>query len=535
MASREIKYGDYVCKYTKLTTDINNVMDGFAVIGTDVTQRIHGVVTSDTEANLGTAITTFYKAFAKPRQMFTIIANGATWYSIKYDENDTAQDIHFGPIVESASVDSYLGRIAFTYTVVIKYRLKICDSASQINKILRLSRDESFAIDLNGFTRRTTEGHMIITHQARPADQYRALLNVDIPNGFKRVGQNFRTSDDGCRMDYSIVDDEIYWQLPNPVTSGQVDFNIGQEMGGLLTCTLSGQLSMGPNTPKSDVIDVIKTLHDAYFKKVWQNPTTEALNKSNSMTTSIFGNTIDFTFVKTGAGDLDIVNTDTFFKNLKAVTDTPPGNNANDVQTPIPPYGLGEMSVGQDGRIAHKLTPNNCDNPTTTGGTTPTSPPVTPPVSPGSNSSTPATLNNGITSEHKTNPYMDYSEKISWDTDNNIKVYYPITAGVNPIVQQTRQPKTFITQTGYATRLGKQPVVPPPVLGDQKPLQTSVDFINPSRVQGQKLFSVTWRYIMQVQAAAFTINGSTLPTDPRFTEASGNIENVDVKLSTHPN
>lgn len=91
---------------------------------------------------------------------------------------------------------------------------------------------------------------------SRTADDYRALINVPVPLGFRRTRQNYRLSPDRRRLDFAIADTEI--DSENPLANGAVDMRMRHRLSSSMEKgftewdgEISGSIRMRPGVDQS--------------------------------------------------------------------------------------------------------------------------------------------------------------------------------------------------------------------------------------------------------------------------------------------
>src|SRR5262249_37622958 len=121
----------------------------------------------------------------------------------------------------------------------------------------------SFDVDTSGYTKRTYSGHLRIPQTRKSvddhtlsdqADAYRELINPPLLVGFRRTPGTFVLSEDKCRLDFPIVDQEIGPTYPPP---GVVEVSMSHEVAtdrvykGMWTATLSATYEVARNVDRA--------------------------------------------------------------------------------------------------------------------------------------------------------------------------------------------------------------------------------------------------------------------------------------------
>lgn len=526
--NKTVQYGDYIFDYVKLKVATENKFEdnNKVLLYTTYTFTVNGEIIEDTPTLFKTAMDQFRKAMSAPRKKFTVISDKKTIYNITASNIDKTQDVLFGPNVKSFNVTEFTGGLAATYEVVIEATIKGCEG--DIPDILRHTVDEEFTINADGFTRRTTSGQIWVIQQARPADNFRKNIVVNIPINFKRVEQNFKCSDDGLRLDYQIIDEEVYNTLPKNITSGNCDFQISTDKGAKLTLTLSGEMGCKAGVSKKEVLGAIVNLLKRYMGP-FINGQSDFVWERQELKTNVYSNIISFNFSGWAAGEIVLDPKAGDDNAVQQLIDPPPDSN-----------GISEFieDRGKAGLVAGTQPVIDCKNPYP--GTVIVPPPIPPPTrdTPTSDtgSQSKSVTQTGLTQEHINYLYIDYHESLSYEIDTKVKVFMPKYAGNAPLVQHITDEEYYITQVGYASRVGKQPQVPPPVVASPTAyiMQASISPSMPTKVSGKDVFQTSWRYIIRVVDNKWTVpNNAVMSIDPRFQgmDTPKKIENLPANLS----
>lgn len=143
-----------------------------------------------------------------------------------------------------------------------------CSAATYENAIMELCYGVSYTIDRSGYTTRVITGHLQIA-QTRlfqadrrlrfDADFYRDKIWPALLYGFRRSGSQFTLSEDKCRLDYSITDEEMPPNYPPKgvinVTASHTIHNSAAQAFGMFTETLEATYEMAKGFSPSDALD----------------------------------------------------------------------------------------------------------------------------------------------------------------------------------------------------------------------------------------------------------------------------------------
>jgi hypothetical protein len=118
-----------------------------------------------------------------------------------------------------------MGQMACEILWVVEVAIPECDNASYQFALMEFCFKLNFDIDKSGYTKRTYQGFLRIpqtraTANSRfltdQADAYRERIEPAIPVGFQRASRSYTLSEDKCKLDFSIVDEELPPNVPPP-------------------------------------------------------------------------------------------------------------------------------------------------------------------------------------------------------------------------------------------------------------------------------------------------------------------------------
>lgn len=543
MALYQVSYGSFACEFVRLHVDERVIYDeaNISQVGTTYTFNIDGVIAEATIALFQSKIQCANAAFSKPRLAFLVQwreTSGDPWTDL-YNIT-SASDISFGPHPESFNVQQFSGGKAGIYSASVRCDTKDCYSNctpfGRPSEILSITRRWDYAINPNGFTTRTVTGKLLVTSQSvlagRPADFYRAYVDVDTPVFYKRDSQNFTQSEDGRTLSFLMTDQEVYWNLPEFVSDGQASFGykFGQyNMTG--TATLTGHFEAPKAVPFQAMLVQVYSLIHWYINPV----ATNAIAEEASVRQGIQSNTIDFVFTYsiinslTGqSGFADGSATGPF--NTPGgwqIGQGPPDANANNHATAIGMFGGSVTSYGGENSGVISPSPPLYDSCTQS---------TTPPVQPqsviisnqgsGPNASTPQSTGSsggssgdagiqspggkptGIKYDAWRFQFHEYHQVFSYTVDNGYSVFTPKIANGAPLFQRTRIPTMIVIQTGYQKQLAPNAEnvssPPAPATGDNGTVLNW--YISPSVGEpygngGNSLYTTNWMYKIQYNKA----------------------------------
>lgn len=547
---QQVTYGDFSFGYHNMSVTqrprvSDNEIDQTGII---YEFKIRGWLTAKTTAAFADLVTQTQCQLAKFRQtMLVKWSDDGSNYNTLYSFAPT-DDVHWGPIPGALNIQEIVaGRAAmfeWSVTVVSKQCFSgACGIITRPSEILTISRSYQFDVDPNGLTRRTISGRLEVTSKSvqngRPADYYRSNVTPGIPGGYNRDGEHFTQSPNGRFLDFSIIDQERVWTLPQPVTTGRATWSVSLPNAMVLIAIyrLSGSFTAPATVSKDAIINQILQLATNRFPPAAQ--ITRFLTKE--LSEDVYGNTVNFSFTATGPigatgkpGDPPTGNSTFGGKPPNSGASQPIGAYGGDGNTSSGVSG-GTPSIydscnGNPGQPTYSPIPSGSPTPGTTGA--PSTPPGTY-TNPGTQY---------VDQAHLDAAYTVYKETISYEVNNGWKLFYPKTVGVAPLKQRISNPRLFIIQAGYAKRWGNDatqgPVVPKPIYSDnQAVLHTkSIAPSNPTpdTSSNRNEYGIEWIYKMEWTGSSQDAS-SIQPTYPRDgrRDNAGNVEGV-TPLMTSP-
>ena len=438
-------------------------------------------------------------------------------------------DIDWGPKPGNLVFTKFSGGLAALYTWSLTVMVKECWSPTcaitGLNTgILAITTHYQHSIDSDGLCQRTLSGKLTVTGTSvvvgKNADSYRFQITPPIPTNFRRVSQSFDQSEDGRELSFSIVDQEMIYTLPTPLTDGQATWSIELfDLGCKVNYTLSGWFSAASSQDKSIILNKIADLVQDKF------PIGDPglIFKGRTLSESIYDrNRIDFSISAEGnagvaPGSNSIVN---FAVGLTTLTKSPP-NTTGQSRVVYPDGGDAESPQGIFAPAPVPWDACSANNPLQSIGKAAQG------VVLNDNTAPPTPAEGVIASANQIKPnWMAYSETISYEIKNNIAMFYPKKQGARPIAQQTNNPVVSVIQCGYAskaaTRASDGPTAPMPfqinTAGSSKFVVTD-SFVQPSVPEpigdGTKnRYSIQWRYVLRQIQTPTTLFAEIEPRYP---------------------
>lgn len=230
-------------------------------------------------ASVGDGVTTTDDTMTFIRRRLTRVAGefryravGLGDLTVNVPAESNARDVIWGPKPTLLKWKPH-GQLTAEVTWSVEVAIPPCDDVATWRfGIMEFCWGVNWAIDKSGYTTRTFSGHLAIPQTrdtvdsrtfADQADRWREWLTPAIPPGFRRTPGNFQLSEDKCRLNFSIVDEEVGPNYPPP---GVIDvqashsFSTGNQLGGTWTGTLSATYEMERGTPRSEAFYHFVTL-----------------------------------------------------------------------------------------------------------------------------------------------------------------------------------------------------------------------------------------------------------------------------------
>jgi len=570
-----VTYGSFTFRYHEMAVDQTPRYgdNGIDQTGIRYTFKISGWLNGADQPSFAALVAQTQCQLAKPRLNFSVQWSGDSGQTTLYSFN-AATDLAWGPIPGAFNITRIVAGRAAMFSWTLTCETKSCfDGSCSVNTtgpasaVLSISFKYDHQIGPDGLTTRTVSGRLEITaaavQQGITADSFRGNVTPSLPGQFQRDGENYQCSADGRFLDFSITDREVAFVLPAPVTTGQATWTVTVAPYGLTqTYRLAGKFTAPASVTKQAIIDQILQLSANRFNV----PAGITLIPDDSMLEeSIYENSVSFSMsahstapVNAGSGSsgtLGGVNPFDPNTGFNTFGSLPPGSASGAAQS-IGAYG-GAAGGESSGVWAGVPTPYDACTPAASesggggGGNTPSGGDSTnpPPDGSGSSDGTPTTPDpsspsyGGVSSAHASLPYVMFKETISLECNNGFVSYYPKVAGAAPVFQQTRNPKVYIIQSGYASRSGQTaqdgPVIPSPMYDTSQVNILDFSFApedpQPIGSSSYSLYAVTWTYRMEWIGAITATTGEAgtngfnlaYPEDPRpAATVGGPLQNV---------
>ena len=162
-----------------------------------------------------------------------------------------------------------------------------CQNALFEKAIMEFAYRLSISIN-KGWTTRTYSGHIRIPQTYKFAgdtalsdhvDKYRDKIIPQVPLGFRRPTHNFNFDYDKCKMDFTIVDEE----LPQPLPFGVVEVSASQETHNVFPMNLKKW-----NTSINATYELAKGVHPVEAWKLFHLLCTDRIDETTKLGTGVF-------------------------------------------------------------------------------------------------------------------------------------------------------------------------------------------------------------------------------------------------------
>ncbi len=514
--------------------------DGITRQATRYAITVRGVIVGTNEQDFQLTVREMQCKLRTPRGSFLAESSpdGSTYYTVFEIGGGTDLGIDWGPHPGELSFDNFSSGRAANYTYSIDATSVECfesagcgSPATTTTNPLSINREYDHSINSAGLTTRTVSGVLTVTaaeaDAGRDADYWRWICIPDLPGNFERVSQDFKRNYNGTQLAFSIVDREVMWTLPPPISNGSANLTVRlAAFGARMYMTLSGDFEAPAHVGKDAILTHIGNLVLAKFPA---SPV-EVIWETRQVAESVYDNRVTFTFTGYCAG-LASQNTNW----LLSFGGQPPDSNG--IAQFIGPYG-GDGTVVNSGVKANSpIKYDPCRKSSTSpqdNGSVGSGGGAEVPGFPLRNSDFTSGDPGDVTNEHLEAPFLAYHDKISWEYDNHYVFFSPKKIGAETVVQQTAMPELTIIQAGYLVRDGgieSRPTPPRPLFGREgKTFRLRHSFVEPSNpeplaVAGQHRWTVAWRYVFTYQPALIGTDGPQdmiFPADPRTNDIDPN-------------
>lgn len=209
---------------------------------------------------------------------------GAHGDGLHVNGSSTVRDMAFGPKPRLISFIP-LGGAPFGNTAArvewqCSTRVPVCQNARYQGEIAALNFDVAYQILGTGLQQITVTGYFEIpcTRQAGSrvvidnADRYRERIATPVPLGYRREPQTFRLSKDKRRIDFSWVDTQIPYPLPEGCVYAECKHGVGWNLkdAAVFRNVFSGSITRAPDQPRHIAVERWKQIVGSRITKTNQ-------------------------------------------------------------------------------------------------------------------------------------------------------------------------------------------------------------------------------------------------------------------------
>lgn len=283
-------------------------------VGNRYSVVVEGIVTDDGNGILASG-TTAETNIANLRAALTkdgaaLIIAGHGFGAIEVNTNSSNRDLKYGPRTIRLEAKQVGSIFAIQINWVFEFEISECSSGSQ-NGILgnykAINYQVEYSINSAGLTTRTVSGYIeIILNRTSPggvfipytADDFRHIINPQVPVWFQRTDQRYSISPDKSRIDFSIIDREQPGDngYPEGVVSIDVRHRIHSSTGSWNTNynTIAGHVEI--SKPYPTILAWERALMIIRERVMWarQQNDNSVLLQSVDITESIFSKRVEF-------------------------------------------------------------------------------------------------------------------------------------------------------------------------------------------------------------------------------------------------
>lgn len=163
-------------------------------------------------------------------------------------------DAKNGPLPISCNITE-IGEATFLIDYAIETWIDECADGKH-PPYLSVRFSEEVAMDESFYTTRTRRGKLYVRRDvtANPDTLREQVIALKIPPGFQRVSSTYTMAEDGCSMDFSIVDREVYLEPPQPATKATGELIASTPNGAKCVRECHVTLEGAKTTSKADLI-----------------------------------------------------------------------------------------------------------------------------------------------------------------------------------------------------------------------------------------------------------------------------------------
>ncbi len=208
-------------------------------------------------------------------------SNGRGFGSFEINSGEK-KDVIWGPKPKLLSYTPSGGKLACIIEWECEVAIPFCTGAKYTApSILAANYEITFAINDEGLTTQTVHGYIQIPQTRSSQDNRKITATVDdvrnqievtVPLGFQRTSQVYQISKDKCRLDFTCVDTQRNYPLPDGAIRCDVRHRVSSQAlkkGAALVNwnnTISGTITVAPGELKASAWDKFKLILDGRIR-----------------------------------------------------------------------------------------------------------------------------------------------------------------------------------------------------------------------------------------------------------------------------
>jgi hypothetical protein len=186
---------------------------------------IRSVIYSAAGSTTDTSMDAIRRRLQSPGGDLLFEARGFGNFSINTNGARPIRDVKWGPIPKELSWTPWGDANAAQIEWQVEVCIPECDAAKYEDAILEYCYRVEYMVDGDGFTTRRISGHLVIPQTRddqrvrrfrHSADEFREKLQPLTPEGFRPLPKTFTLSEDKCRLDFTLADEQMGTAIPPP-------------------------------------------------------------------------------------------------------------------------------------------------------------------------------------------------------------------------------------------------------------------------------------------------------------------------------
>lgn len=458
------------------------------VVRTKTTITVSGILeVPSLSTNLPAQMNTLRKALMEPRKNLVVSIGGDDVYNV------TAPDDYGGPKPRRCDVYDIIGSQFAKVDYEIELNQEECPDTTPSN-IVAHRWSVSHQMDVDFYTTRTIRGTLTLREAAtsNSPDALRGTVAPAIPKGFIRQSMNFLVTTDGLRLEYDIVDREVYRPFPSPATQCNAQFTVQMGADFLYYNNFAISITGTKAATKLDLFAAAITISASRIgpidnqREILRGLTVQEELYENTLRIQITTQVTDPTV--NGPSGVPIPSSCKLFQTV--------ANSSGDPQDPGP-YGTSLLAAAKQTFYDACVGGSTSLVAGTTGGSSYGPQVSTGVITPVDSSSPTGSQTSYMNSSQNATPYLYWRESYIYKFDNAAVTLPSSKAGEAAVVYQMHDPTCVVLQQGMAIRVGAPVDIPGPKSGaggvvTDRIIQENSPELTPA--SAQFVYSATWGY-----------------------------------------